>query len=128
MFGLMIYPGATLAHYANLSNTVSLSFTRIAKHNNLPLDLMLVRKIGIPMHEETAMGAMWVVRSFHSPRSVFFLFPGAQACMSSDSAMHDVVYLNEEFIRRLQVPKQAVQQVIDREVRMPGFHFWPRKH
>ncbi|KAJ3056328.1 hypothetical protein HK097_007306 [Rhizophlyctis rosea] len=60
----------------------------IAKQNNLPLDLMLVRKIGIPMHEETAMGAI---------------------------AMHDVVYLNKDFIRRMQISQKAVQQVIDRE-------------
>lgn len=55
-----------LLAYANLPNTIVLALPRggvpvafeIAKKLTLPLDLCLVRKLGLPSHRELAMGAI----------------------------------------------------------------------
>ncbi|KAI8821351.1 phosphoribosyltransferase-like protein [Fimicolochytrium jonesii] len=61
---------------------------QIAQRLNLPLDLMLVRKIGLPFHEETAMGAI---------------------------AMGDVTYLNPAMIAAMRVTDAQVQAVLKKE-------------
>ncbi|TPX58569.1 hypothetical protein SpCBS45565_g07968 [Spizellomyces sp. 'palustris'] len=60
----------------------------MAKKLKVPLDLMLVRKLGIPFHEETAMGAI---------------------------AMGGVTYVNEEFVSSLGISNAEVQRVIRKE-------------
>lgn len=55
-----------LAHYANRSDVVILALPRggvpvafeIATALHVPLDIMVVRKLGVPGHEELAMGAI----------------------------------------------------------------------
>ncbi|TPX60315.1 hypothetical protein PhCBS80983_g01872 [Powellomyces hirtus] len=55
-----------IAKHANSPNTIILALPRgglpvafqVAKTLNVPLDLMLVRKLGLPYHEEVAMGAI----------------------------------------------------------------------
>jgi putative phosphoribosyl transferase len=57
---------AALQHYATCPNLLILALPRggvpvgyeIARSLNAPLDLMLVRKLGVPGHEELAMGAI----------------------------------------------------------------------
>lgn len=57
---------AALQHYASRSNLLILALPRggvpvgyeIARALRAPLDLMLVRKLGVPGHEELAMGAI----------------------------------------------------------------------
>jgi putative phosphoribosyl transferase len=60
----------------------------VAQTLGLPLDVFIVRKLGVPGHEELAMGAI----------------------ASGGSAV-----LNQNLIRRLGIPKTAVDTVIDRE-------------
>src|SRR5712671_4874290 len=55
-----------LTAYANQPNTIVLALPRggvpvaheVARALNLPLDVFLVRKLGVPGHEELAMGAV----------------------------------------------------------------------
>ena len=55
-----------LAHYAGRSDVIVLALPRggvpvaaeVARHLDAPLDLFLVRKLGVPGHEELAMGAI----------------------------------------------------------------------
>src|SRR5262245_37567020 len=55
-----------LAHYAGRSDVIVLGLPRggvpvaaeVARHLDAPLDLFLVRKLGVPGHEELAMGAI----------------------------------------------------------------------
>lgn len=55
-----------LFHYSDKPNTIVLALPRggvpvaheIAKKLNLPLDIFLVRKVGVPGNEEVAMGAL----------------------------------------------------------------------
>ena len=55
-----------LTRYANHPNVIVLALPRggvpvgyeIARELNAPLDVMLVRKLGVPKHEELAMGAI----------------------------------------------------------------------
>jgi predicted phosphoribosyltransferase len=57
---------AALSHYAGHAETLVLALPRggvpvgfaIAQHLGLPLDIILVRKLGLPQHEEYAMGAI----------------------------------------------------------------------
>ena len=60
----------------------------VARTLGLPLDVFIVRKLGVPGHEELAMGAI----------------------ASGGSAV-----LNQNLISRLRIPKTAVDTVIDRE-------------
>jgi putative phosphoribosyl transferase len=55
-----------------------------------PLDVLLVRKLGVPGHEELAMGAI---------------------------ASGGVLLLDQDVSQRLRVPRQAIAEVIDREKR-----------
>src|SRR5438132_14268563 len=60
----------------------------VAQALGAPLDVFLVRKLGVPGHEELAMGAI---------------------------ASGGVIVLNEEVVRALGVPEYMIQAVIDRE-------------
>lgn len=60
----------------------------IARSLNAPLDLMIVRKLGVPGYEELAMGAI---------------------------ASGGALVLNEEMIQQLNIPRQAVEEVIQAE-------------
>ncbi len=62
----------------------------VARALHAPLDVFLVRKLGVPGHEELAMGAIasW----------------GAQV-------------LNEEVVRELRIPNEIIQKVVARELR-----------
>jgi putative phosphoribosyl transferase len=85
-----------LIAYKNQPNTLVLALPRggvpvafeIAQALHLPLDLMLVRKLGIPGHEEVAMGAI---------------------------ANGDVQVLDEDIVRRLHIPYDAIERVIEAE-------------
>lgn len=85
-----------LMAYKEQPNTMVLALPRggvpvafeIARSLYLPLDLMLVRKLGIPGHEEVAMGAI---------------------------ANGNVQVLNEELVRRLDIPLAEIEQVIETE-------------
>lgn len=61
---------------------------RIAHHLEAPLEVLIVRKLGVPGHEELAMGAL---------------------------ASGDVSVLDEPLIERLAIDEHAVRRVIDRE-------------
>ena len=60
------YLAAQLAHYANRDEVLVLALPRggvpvafeVAQALNAPLDIFLVRKLGVPGHEELAMGAI----------------------------------------------------------------------
>src|SRR5215216_7623072 len=60
------YLAAQLAHYANRDDVLVLALPRggvpvafeVAKTLRAPLDIFLVRKLGVPGHEELAMGAI----------------------------------------------------------------------
>ncbi|SIN70173.1 putative phosphoribosyl transferase [Sulfurivirga caldicuralii] len=94
------HAGAILAQqlqpYAGAANTLVLALPRggvpvaaeIARALNLPMDIVLVRKLGVPGNEEVAMGAI---------------------------AIEDVLLLNEPFIARLGIPATAVASVIEKE-------------
>lgn len=60
----------------------------IAKQLKCPLDVLLVRKLGVPHHEELAMGAL---------------------------AENDVCFLNDEFIHRFTVSQADITSVINKE-------------
>ncbi|RKO84346.1 phosphoribosyltransferase-like protein [Blyttiomyces helicus] len=60
----------------------------IAKTLNAPLDLMIVRKLGIPGHEETAFGAI---------------------------SINGVTVLDEETISALRIPSASVEKVVAKE-------------
>jgi predicted phosphoribosyltransferase len=60
----------------------------IAQHLNLPLDVWIVRKLGVPGQEELAMGAI---------------------------ASGELVVLNRSVIRALHISAEEIQQVIERE-------------
>jgi predicted phosphoribosyltransferase len=88
--------GGYLQNYANKKNAVILALPRggipvayeIAKALNLPLDVFIVRKIGVPGREELAMGAI---------------------------ASGDIVILNEDVINALKIPKEIIDSVINKE-------------
>jgi len=63
---------------------------KVAEHLGLPLDVFLVRKLGVPGHEELAMGAL---------------------------ATGGVSVLNDDVIRRLGVDDTAIRVATDRELR-----------
>ena len=81
-----------LKAYANKTNTLILALPRggvpvafeVAKALHLPLDLFLVRKLGVPGYEELAMGAI---------------------------AMGDIEVLNTEVIEELKISRDVIDQV-----------------
>jgi putative phosphoribosyl transferase len=62
----------------------------VAQRLNAPLDVFLVRKLGVPRHEELAMGAI---------------------------ATGDICFLNDSLIHSLRISPEAVQKAIARERR-----------
>ena len=82
--------------YANRSDVIVLALPRggvpvayeIAEALLAPLDVFIVRKLGVPGHEELAMGAI---------------------------AMGGVVVFNEDIIRDLKLPQTAIDHVIEAE-------------
>jgi len=87
-----------LAHYAGQPDLLVLALPRggvpvafeVAKALEAPLDVFLVRKLGVPGHEELAMGAI---------------------------ASGGVVVLNEEMLGGLGIPDYIIQNVAERELR-----------
>lgn len=85
-----------LAHYRGMTQAIVLALPRggvpvgfeIARALGLPLDILLVRKLGVPGQEELAMGAI---------------------------ADGGVQVLNEETIRELNIPESAVARVVRAE-------------
>src|SRR5258705_7393971 len=85
-----------LAAYANREDVIVLALPRggvpvayeVAQALHAPLDVFLVRKLGVPGHEELAMGAI---------------------------ATGDVLVLNEDVVRALRIPPSAIQTVVARE-------------
>ena len=88
--------GARLRSYAGRSDVVVLALPRggvpvaaeVARALNAPLDVFLVRKLGVPTHPELAMGAI---------------------------AEGGIKVLNEPLISDLEIPHALVQQVVSRE-------------
>ncbi|HEY9618046.1 MAG TPA: phosphoribosyltransferase [Microcoleaceae cyanobacterium] len=87
---------AQLLDYANRDDAIVLALPRggvpigfeVAKVLNVPLDILVVRKLGVPGHEELAMGA---------------IAPG------------DVQILNQQIVQSCRVDDAALNQVIARE-------------
>ena len=87
---------AQLGEYADCSDVWVLGLPRggvpvayeIAQALNLPLDICLVRKLGVPEQPELAMGAI---------------------------ASGDVMVLNHEVLKSLEISRLALQQVMDTE-------------
>jgi putative phosphoribosyl transferase len=87
-----------LRHYAGRSDVLVLALPRggvpvafeVARALDAPLDIFVVRKLGVPGHEEYAMGAL---------------------------AAGGVRVLNGSVIEELHIPPSAVDQVIEREQR-----------
>ena len=87
-----------LSAYANDPNAIVLALPRggvpvgyeIASHLNLPLDLFLVRKLGVPIYEELAMGAI---------------------------ASGGVRVLNPEVVRKLGITDDMIESVAQEEER-----------
>ena len=87
---------AQLGEYADRSDVWVLGLPRggvpvayeIAQALNLPLDICLVRKLGVPEQPELAMGAI---------------------------ASGDVMVLNHEVLKSLEISRLALQQVMDTE-------------
>jgi putative phosphoribosyl transferase len=89
---------ARLEAYRNMPNTVVLALPRggvpvayeIGRRLGLPVDVFIVRKLGVPGQEELAMGAI---------------------------ASGGVRYINEDVISQLGIPEQTIDAVSRREVR-----------
>jgi putative phosphoribosyl transferase len=90
------YLAEKLMHFAQHSDALVLALPRggvpvgyeIARILDIPLEIFLVRKLGVPGHDEYAMGAI---------------------------ASGGVVLVNEEVVRRLNIPDHEVEKVITRE-------------
>jgi len=88
--------GQKLASYANNPDVVVLALPRgglpvgfeVARTLNVPLDIIVVRKLGVPNHEELAMGAI---------------------------ASGNVRVLNDDTIDWLQIPRAVIERVTDME-------------
>lgn len=87
-----------LSHYRDKPGGIVLALPRggvpvayaVAHELRLPLDLFFVRKLGVPGHEEFAMGAI---------------------------ASGGVTLLNEDIVKQLHIPDSEVRYVIEREQR-----------
>jgi putative phosphoribosyl transferase len=86
---LMHHAGAEVVVLALPRGGVPIAF-EVASRLKAPLDVFLVRKLGVPGHEELAMGAI---------------------------ASGDVEFLNEALIARLGIPRHAIDEAITRERR-----------
>lgn len=104
-----------LRAYANRDDVIVLALPRggvpvafeIAKALHVPLDVFIVRKLGVPGHSELAMGAM---------------------------ACGDVTVFNDEIIQDLDISPDAIKKVMDaereeikrREITYRGNHILPK--
>src|SRR5712672_2971010 len=87
---------AKLAAYANRPDVIVLALPRggvpvayeVARALGAPLDVFLVRKLGVPGHEELAMGAI---------------------------ASGGVRVLNQDVVQALRIPPEVIDRVTDRE-------------
>lgn len=85
-----------LDHYSEFSNVVVLALPRggvpvgyeVASHLKVPLEIFLVRKLGVPGHEEFAMGAI---------------------------ASGGIWFVNDDVVRQLGIPRQQIQKIVERE-------------
>lgn len=85
-----------LKTYANHEDVIVLALPRggvpvayeVAKQLKVPLDVFIVRKLGVPGHEELAMGAL---------------------------ATGEAIVFNEEIVESLKVSPKAIEQVIEQE-------------
>lgn len=85
-----------LSVYSGKEDTLILALPRggvpvafeIAQRLNLPLDVLLVRKLGVPGHEELAMGAI---------------------------AENGILYINQEIVDQLTIPQVLIESIITRE-------------
>lgn len=85
-----------LKSYADRDDTIVLALPRggvpvayeVAQALHLPLDIFIVRKLGVPGHDELAMGAI---------------------------AQDGIIVFNEEVIEDLQIPKASIENVIKAE-------------
>ena len=92
------YLAAQLSHYADRDDVLVLALPRggvpvafeVAKALRAPLDIFLVRKLGIPGHEELAMGAI---------------------------ATGGVRVLNDEVVEYLRIPSRVIDSVAADELR-----------
>jgi putative phosphoribosyl transferase len=90
--------GEELAHYANRDDVLVLALPRggvpvafeVAKALRAPLDIFLVRKLGVPGHEELAMGAI---------------------------ATGGVRVLNDDVVEYLRIPSRVIDSVAAEELR-----------
>jgi len=88
-----------LSDYSDKADTLVLALPRggvpvayqISSRLHLPLDLLLVRKLGVPGHEELAMGAI---------------------------AWGQIRYFNDDIIRSLNISREEIDRIIDREQRI----------
>ena len=87
---------AKLTDYANQPDVLVLALPRggvpvgheVARVLNAPLDVFLVRKLGVPGHEELAMGAI---------------------------ASGGVLVLNDDVVQSLRIPRELIDHVAERE-------------
>ncbi len=87
-----------LQEYAHKKEVIVLALPRggvpvgfeIARRLSLPLDILVVRKLGVPGHEELAMGAI---------------------------ASGDTVFLNQPLLAQLKIPLPSVEAVLQAETR-----------
>src|SRR6267378_135306 len=88
---------ARLAKYADRDDVLVLALPRggvpvayeVAKALHVPMDIFLVRKLGVPGHEELAMGAV---------------------------ASGGVRVINEDVVRSLGIPGAAIDRVAEKEL------------
>ena len=93
-----VYLAGMLKHYARRPDAIVLALPRggvpvayeIARRLHLPMDIFLVRKLGVPIHEELAMGAI---------------------------ASGGVRVLNEEVIRKLQITEEMIEAAVQEQER-----------
>lgn len=87
-----------LEHYAHQSDVVVLALPRggvpvgyeVAAKLNAPLEIFVVRKLGVPGHEEFAMGAI---------------------------ASGGLWFVNDEVVKQLGISRQQIKQIVEREER-----------
>jgi putative phosphoribosyl transferase len=85
-----------LKNYAHRKDVIVLALPRggvpvayeVARTLAVPLDVFIVRKLGVPGHEELAMGAM---------------------------ASGDVMVYNDEVLQHISISKDAIQHIIEKE-------------
>jgi putative phosphoribosyl transferase len=89
---------ARLAHYSNRPDVLVLGLPRggvpvafeVARELNVPMDVFVVRKLGLPGHEELAMGAI---------------------------ATGGTVVLNDDIVQQLGIADRLIEAVAEREAR-----------